>query len=99
MSPQLLHTPARVLEFESLRALLRGFAPSPLGQSRIANLTPSTDAAWVQTQQQLATEIREFRRVGGRFDFAGLIDIQDLVEQARITGVALETTQDRKSVV
>ena len=99
MSPQLLHTSSRVLEFESLRALLRGFAPSPLGQSRIANLTPSTDAAWVQTQQQLATEIREFRRVGGRFDFAGLIDIEDLVEQARITGVALETTQIRDVIL
>ncbi|MFL6442169.1 MAG: endonuclease MutS2 [Candidatus Sulfotelmatobacter sp.] len=99
MPPQLLHTSSRVLEFESLRALLRGFAPSPLGQSRIANLTPSTDAAWVQTQQQLATEIREFRRVGGRFDFAGLIDIEDLVEQARITGVALETTQIRDVIL
>jgi DNA mismatch repair protein MutS2 len=99
MPPQLLHTSSRVLEFESLRDLLRGYAPSPLGQSRIANLTPSTDAAWIQAQQQLATEIREFRRVGGRFDFAGLIDIGDLVEQARITGVALETTQIRDVIL
>jgi DNA mismatch repair protein MutS2 len=99
MPPQLLHTSSRVLEFESLRDLLRGYAPSPLGQSRIANLTPSTDAAWIQAQQQLATEVREFRRVGGRFDFAGLIDIGDLVEQARITGVALETTQIRDVIL
>ena len=99
MPPQLLHTSSRVLEFESLRALLRGYAPSPLGQTRIANLNPSTDAAWIQTQQELATEIREFRRVGGRFDFAGLIDIEDLVEQARITGVALETTQIRDVIL
>ena len=28
MSPQLLHTSSRVLEFESLRALLRGYAAS-----------------------------------------------------------------------
>src|SRR5438067_7771082 len=99
MSPQLLHTSSRVLEFESLRALLRGYAASPLGQTRIADLNPSVDANWVQTQQQLATEIREFRRVGGRFDFAGLIDIEDLVEQARITGVALETTQIRDVIL
>jgi hypothetical protein len=26
------------------------------------------DPDWIETQQQLATEIREFRRVGGRFD-------------------------------
>ena len=99
MPPQLLHTSSRVLEFESLRALLREYAPSPLGQTRIANLNPSVDANWIQTQQQLATEIREFRRVGGRFDFAGLIDIGDLVEQARITGVALETTQIRDVIL
>ena len=99
MPPQLLHTSSRLLEFESLRDLLRGYAPSPLGQTRIANLNPSTDAAWILTQQELATEIREFRRVGGRFDFAGLIDIGDLVEQARITGVALETTQIRDVIL
>ena len=99
MPLRLLHTSSRVLEFESLRDLLRGYAPSPLGQTRIANLNPSTDAAWIQTQQALATEIREFRRVGGRFDFAGLIDIGDLVEQARITGVALETTQIRDVIL
>jgi len=63
MPPELLHTSSRLLEFESLRDLLRGYAPSPLGQTRIANLNPSTDAAWIQTQQDLATEIREFRRV------------------------------------
>jgi DNA mismatch repair protein MutS2 len=99
MPQQLLHTSSLVLEFESLRGLLRRYAPSPLGQTRIASLNPSTDAGWIQIQQELATEIREFRRVGGRFDFAGLTDIGDLVEQARITGVALETTQIRDVIL
>ncbi len=99
MPQHLLHSSSRVLEFESLRDLLRAYAPSPLGQSRIANLNPSTDASWIETQQELATEIREFRRVGGRFDFAGLIEIGDLVQQARIAGVALETTQIRDVIL
>ncbi len=64
-----------MLEFESLRELLRGYASSPLGQERIAALAPSTDRDWIETQQELASEIREFRRVGGRFDFSALIDI------------------------
>jgi DNA mismatch repair protein MutS2 len=92
MPAPLAHTSARVLEFESLRQLLRGYASSPLGQNRIATLTVSTDREWIQTQQNLATEIGEFRRVGGRFDFAGLIEVAALVEQSRIAGVALETT-------
>jgi DNA mismatch repair protein MutS2 len=100
MSAQLLaHSSARVLEFESLRELLLGYASSPLGQSRIAALAPSTDNAWIETQQQLTGEIREFRRVGGRFDFSGLLVIGKLVEKARITGAALETTEIRDVIL
>jgi len=95
----LLHTSARVLEFDSLRDLLRGYASSPLGQSRIDALAPSTDRAWIESQQQLATEIREFRRVGGRFDFSTLLDITPLVEKSRIAGVALETTDIRDLIL
>jgi DNA mismatch repair protein MutS2 len=91
----LLHTSARVLEFDSLRDLLRGYTSSPLGQARIAALAPSTDPGWIARQQQLTTEIREFRRVGGRFDFFGLEDIRQRVEKSRIAGAALETTEIR----
>jgi DNA mismatch repair protein MutS2 len=99
MSGELTHTSARVLEFDALRALLRGYASSPLGQERIATLTPTTDHLWIETQQQLASEIREFRRVGGRFDFSGLLDVGQLVEKARIAGVALETTEIRDIIL
>jgi DNA mismatch repair protein MutS2 len=90
-----MHTSARVLEFEKLRELLGGYASSPLGQARIAVLAPSTDANWIENQQQLTTEIREFRRVGGRFDFAGLLEITKLVEKSRIRGAALEAMEIR----
>jgi DNA mismatch repair protein MutS2 len=92
---ELLHSSARVLEFESLRELLRGYASSPLGQAKIAALVPSTDRAWIENQQQLATEIREFRRVGGRFEFSELVEIGLLAQKARIAGAALETTEIR----
>ena len=95
MSSALLHSSARVLEFDALRALLRGYTSSPLGQQRVADLAPSTDSAWIQTQQELATEIREFRRVGGRFDFSGLTDINSLINKSRIAGATLETTEIR----
>jgi DNA mismatch repair protein MutS2 len=91
----LIHNSARVLEFDSLRELLRAFASSPLGQTRIAALAPSTDPTWITEQQELAEEIREFRRVGGRFDFSGLLDVTRLIEKARIVGAVLETTEIR----
>jgi DNA mismatch repair protein MutS2 len=95
MPEPLIHSSARVLEFELLRELLRGFAASPLGQSKIAALAPSTDYSWIREQQELAEEIREFRRVGGRFEFAGLLDIAKTVEKSRIAGAAVETLEIR----
>src|SRR5467141_1669983 len=100
MLPQpLVHTSARVLEFESLRDLLRGYASSPLGQARIAQLAASRDQGWIKNQQQLTSEIREFRRVGGRFEFSGLVDISQLVEKSRIAGATLETAEIRDVVL
>jgi DNA mismatch repair protein MutS2 len=93
------HSSARLLEFETLRELLRGYASSPLGQLRIAELQHSLDRHWIETQQQLVAEIREFRRVGGRFEFTGLPDVAKLVDKSRISGAALETTEIRDVVL
>jgi DNA mismatch repair protein MutS2 len=90
---QLQHSSARVLEFDSLRGVLSGYASSPLGQGRIAAISPATDRSWIRNQQQLVLEIREFRRVGGRFEFSGLSDILAIVEKSRISGVAVEASE------
>src|SRR5581483_1738884 len=95
----LAHTSARVLEFDSLRDILRAYAASPLGQGRIAALAPSENPAWCAHQHQLAAEIREFLRVGGRFDFSGLVSPVPLLEQARIEGAALEAESIRDIIV
>src|SRR4030081_217040 len=97
--PPLIHSSARVLEFDALRELLRGYASSPLGQRRIAEIAPSTDCTWIEKQQELANEILEFRRVGGRFDFSGLLEIGQLVAKSAITGATLETTEIRDVVL
>ncbi len=93
------HSSSRLLEFETLRELLAGYASSPLGQHRIAELLPSLDRAWIETQQQLTAEIREYRRVGGRFEFSGLPEVKTLIEKSRISGAALETTEIRDVVL
>jgi len=93
------HGSSRLLEFDILRDLLAGYASSPLGKRRIAELLPSLDRPWIETQQQLTTEIREYRRVGGRFEFAGLPEVQKLIEKSRIAGAALETTEIRDVVL
>ena len=99
MSQPLIHSSARVLEFDTLRELLRGYASSPLGQAKITALAPSIDPTWISEQQDLTAEVREFRRVGGRFDFSGLLDIATLVKKSRIAGAVLETTEIRDVVL
>ena len=83
-------TGARVLEFDILRELLRGYTASELGRARADVLAPSTDLAWIQQQHRLTSEIREFRRVGGSFNFSALTDATNLLDKGRISGVALE---------
>jgi DNA mismatch repair protein MutS2 len=95
MSGALAQTSARVLEFDALRELLRGYASSPLGKGRVADLTPSSDRTWIGRQQTLANEIRDFRRVGGRFDFSAVTEVDSLVAKSRIAGATLETTEIR----
>ncbi len=95
----LTHASAQVLEFESLRELLRGYASSPLGQQRILTLFPSTDREWMQNQQQLTSEIRGFRRAGASFDFSALLDVRQLVEKSRIGGAVLEGAEIRDVVL
>ncbi len=97
--PPLTHTSARVLEFDSLRDLLRGYASSPLGEEKINSLAPSTDLNWIQPQHQLTTEIREFRRVGGRFEFSGLQDISQSLAKSRIDGAVLEIEEIRNVIL
>jgi DNA mismatch repair protein MutS2 len=88
-----------VLEFESLRDLIRGYASSPLGQERIDAMGPSVDRVWIENQHRLTAEIREYRRVGGRFEFTGLLDVAKTVEKSRISGAVLETTEIRDVIL
>ena len=95
MLAQLAHSSSRALEFGSLRDLIQGYASSPLGQERIAGLCPSVNREWIENQHRLTTEIREYRRVGGRFEFSGLLDVSRALEKSGISGAVLETAEIR----
>ena len=84
---------SRLLEFDGLKELLRGYTLSELGRGGVEALAPSRDLEWIQSQHQLTAEVREFRRAGGNFNFAGLIAISPLLDKSRISGVALEAQE------
>jgi DNA mismatch repair protein MutS2 len=96
MAPQpLTHGSARLLEFDTLRDLLRGYAWSALGQARVDQLAPSADRGYIERQQHLTGEIRAYLRTGARFEFGGLLDITRALDKSRIEGAALDTSELR----
>jgi DNA mismatch repair protein MutS2 len=95
----LQHSSASVLEFDHFRDVLGAYVSSPLGKSRIGQLEPSLDRAWINQQQQLADEARRFYSAGGRFEFTGLFDAHNLLAKARIPGATLEIEQIRDLVL
>jgi DNA mismatch repair protein MutS2 len=95
MPTPLLHSSAQVLEFDRLRGLLRGYGQSELGQGRIEALAATADRGWIERQQQLTSEIRQYIRAGGRFDFSGLGDPRKALEKSRIQGAMLEVSELR----
>src|SRR5689334_4672408 len=90
---------SRVLEFEQLREVVRGYAASPLGRSRVSSLAPTADRQWIERQHRMTAEVREFLKSGARFEFAALTDVGTLLEKARIQGAALETEELRSILV
>ena len=99
MPAPLLHTSATALEFDRLREMVRGCCQSVLGQQAVDALAPTSDAEWIERQQQLTAEVRTFLRSGGRFDFGGLTDPSQLVLRARISGATLDPAELRDSIL
>src|SRR5262245_26826336 len=95
MPSALKHSSSRLLEFDAFRALLAGYLSSPLGKARVSALAPTSDRNWINLQQQLAEEARQYLVAGGRFDFSALFDARSVLAKSRIEGAALEITELR----
>jgi DNA mismatch repair protein MutS2 len=86
----LVESSAESLEWPRLREHIASRTFSPLGRAWVLALEPSSDLAWIDTQQQRTEEMRGLFASGVSFDFHGLFNPTDLLEKARIEGSALE---------
>lgn len=86
---------SRVLEFDQFRDLLAAYISSSLGKARVSKLAPTVDRAWIDRQQQLADEARQYLVAGGGFEFSGLFDAHSLLAKSRIAGSVLEIDELR----
>jgi DNA mismatch repair protein MutS2 len=90
---QLTERGGAALEWERLRERLAAGARSELGRSRVLALEPSADPRWIGQQQQRTAEMRRLVAIGAAFDFRGLLDPANLLDQARIEGSALDPAE------
>ena len=86
----LVEAGAAALEWPRLREHIAGRAVSPLGRAFTLALEPTTDTAWILTQQLRTADLQAFLYAGGSFDFHGLFDPTTLLDQAAIPQAALE---------
>jgi DNA mismatch repair protein MutS2 len=87
------HADFTALEWESLLALVAGFAASPVGRNAILDLRPSTDEDWITRQHQLTAELRLVLEEQVSIPCGGLFDPTQLAAKAQIPGAALEATE------
>ena len=81
------------LEWESLLALVAGFAASPVGRAAILSLCPSTHVEWITHQHQLTGEVRLLIEEQISIPLGGLFDPTQLADKARIPENALEAVE------
>ena len=79
-----------ILEFDSLRALLRRGAQTDDGRARIDALAPIADPDELRRALRLVAECADLRQRGGRLSFDGIADTSDSRSRLRIEGTALD---------
>jgi DNA mismatch repair protein MutS2 len=78
-----------ILEFDSLRALVRRGAQTDPGRARTEALAPIDDLSELRRALRQTEEYVELRRRGGRLSFDGLADSGNSISRLRIEGTAL----------
>src|SRR5262245_31492508 len=79
-----------ILEFDSLRALVRRGAQTEMGRARIDALEPIDDPDELLRHLRAVAEAIELRGRGARLSFEGIADVTESISRLRIEGTALE---------
>lgn len=79
-----------VLEYDSLRALVRRGAQTPMGRARADALAPMNDLGAVRQSVQTVSECLELRRRGAGWSFSELTDPSESIARLKIEGALLD---------
>ena len=79
-----------ILEFDSLRALVRRSAQTDMGRARVDALVPAGDLQQLRRALNAVAESIALRQHGGRISFDGITDATESLARLKIEGTALE---------
>jgi DNA mismatch repair protein MutS2 len=80
----------RALEFDRVVEMVRGFAMTPMGDERVARMTPSGDAQKVAQLLAATTETAKYLAGNGLFPFRSAGDMPQILTALAVEGRALE---------
>lgn len=80
----------KILEFDSLRALVLQRAQTFPGQARVATLEPLDNFPNLQRELSAVGEMIELRARGARLSFDGIVDPSESISRLKIAGTALD---------
>ncbi|MEP6920266.1 MAG: Smr/MutS family protein [bacterium] len=82
----------KILEYDQLRALIRGGAQTPMGRERVDALVPFDDLAALRLSLAAIAECVLLRKRGVSWSFGELPDPSAAIARLRIAGTALDPT-------
>ena len=86
-----MHSAAlKALEFDRVVEMVRGFAMTPMGDERLARLTPSGDPQKVAQLLAATTETVKFLAANGLFPLRSAADVPQILAALAVEGRALE---------
>src|SRR5438045_1159948 len=86
-----MHSAAlKALEFDRVVEMVRGFAMTPMGDERLARLTPSGDPQKVAQLLAATTETVKYLAANGLFPLRSAADIPQVLAALAVEGRALE---------
>jgi hypothetical protein len=80
----------KILEFDALRALVRGHAQTDTGRARIDSLAPIDDYQLLHRELRAVREMIDLRTRAARLSFEGITDPTESITRLKIAGTALE---------
>src|SRR5438105_10779533 len=79
-----------ILEFDSLRSLVRRYAQTDMGRARIDAIAPIDDRGELRLALAAIGEGVQLRAQGVRWSFEGVADPNESISRLRIEGAALD---------